>query len=78
MAKFVLLLAIVVALVWLLRGGRRRASSGDVAPPPAAPKEAMVACAECGLHLPNGEALPGRGGLFCSEAHRAQFEQSRR
>ncbi len=78
MAKFVLLLAIVVALVWLTRVGRRRASGGDAAAPPAAPKEAMVACAQCGLHLPNGDALPGRGGLFCSEAHRTQFEQSRR
>ena len=78
MAKFVLLLAIVVALIWLVRGGRRRASSGDAAAPLAAPKEAMVACVQCGLHLPNGDALPGRGGLFCSEAHRAQFEQSRR
>ena len=78
MAKFVLLLAIVVALVWLARGGRRRASGGGVAAPPAALKDAMVACVQCGLHLPNGDALPGRGGLFCSEAHRAQFEQSRR
>ena len=77
MPKFVLLLVIIAALVWLTRRGRRRVSGGD-APPPAAPKEAMVACAQCGLHLPNGEALPGRGGLFCSEAHRAQFEQSRR
>jgi uncharacterized protein len=78
MPKFVLLLAIIAALVWLTRRGRRRVSGGDAAPPPAVPKEAMVPCAQCGLHLPNGEALPGRGGLFCSEAHRAQFEQSRR
>ena len=78
MPKFVLLLVIIAALVWLTRRGRRRVSGGDAPPPPAAPKEAMVACAQCGLHLPNGEALPGRGGLFCSEAHRAQFEQSRR
>jgi uncharacterized protein len=35
----------------------------------------MLACAHCGVHLPRDEALPGRGGVFCSEAHRAAFEQ---
>jgi uncharacterized protein len=34
----------------------------------------IVACAECGLHLPIDEALPGRGGHFCSTAHRAAYE----
>ena len=34
----------------------------------------IVACAECGLHLPIDEALPGRGGHFCSAAHRAAYE----
>jgi uncharacterized protein len=36
----------------------------------------MLACAQCGLHLPRGEALPGRGGVFCSEAHRAEHEKA--
>jgi len=73
--KFVLIVVAVVALLWLLGGLRRR-----VAPPPAktsgssAPQE-MVACAQCGVHLPRGESLPGRGGVFCGEAHRAAFEQ---
>jgi uncharacterized protein len=34
----------------------------------------MVACAECGTHLPQGEALPGRGGHFCCAEHRARHE----
>jgi uncharacterized protein len=34
----------------------------------------MVSCAECGMHLPVDEALPGKGGVFCSSAHRASFE----
>jgi uncharacterized protein len=63
-------------VLWLF-GGRRRE-----APPPSAPPKpgeaearAVVACAHCGLHLPRDEALPGRGGVFCSEAHRATFER---
>jgi uncharacterized protein len=41
-------------------------------------QEEMVACSHCGLHLPRGEALPAAGGHFCSEAHRAAFEQAQR
>ncbi len=77
--KFLVLLVVVLAVVWLLRSANRRR-----VPPPAPSKppsagaqdapEAIVACAHCGLHLPRGEALPGRGGVFCSEAHRTAFE----
>lgn len=73
--KFVLLAAIVLLLVWLARRGGRRV------PPPAAPSaeakpQDMVACAQCGVHLPRGEALPGRGGVFCGEAHRRDHESA--
>ncbi len=34
--------------------------------------EKMVRCAECGIHLPESEALPAPGARhFCSEAHRS-------
>jgi uncharacterized protein len=34
----------------------------------------MLRCAECGMHLPADEALPGKGGVFCSTGHRNSFE----
>jgi len=73
--KFVLVLIAIVALLWLLKrslGGVRRP------PPPAKPAEPqpMLACAECGVHLPRDDALPGRGGVFCSEPHRRAYEQA--
>ena len=74
--KFLLVLAVIVAVLWLARGGKRRVASRDAAPPPALPQEEVVACSQCGLHLPRSDALPGRGGLFCSEAHRTAFEQA--
>jgi uncharacterized protein len=76
--KFVVLLVVVVAVLWLARSARRQArptDAGDAAPPA---QEAMVVCGQCGVHLPRSEALPGRGGLFCSEAHRSDFERADR
>lgn len=32
--------------------------------------EQMVACAHCGLHVPESEGVRGADGFFCSEAHR--------
>ena len=75
--KILLFLVAVALLLWLLRK-----SSTRRAPPPAAPRDPaatpqpMLACAQCGVHLPRDEALPGRGGVFCGEAHRAAYEQA--
>lgn len=73
MKIFILVLA-VVALLWLLRSARRRV------PPPAKPPPSkalpMATCLHCGIHLPLDEALPGKGGVFCGEAHRAAFEKA--
>jgi len=76
--KLVLLLLAVVALVWLVRGGRNRSVPPPAARPAAPPDtlQAMVSCAQCGIHLPQAEALPGRGGVFCGEAHRADYEKA--
>ena len=75
--KILLFLVAVVLLLWLLRK-----SSTRRAPPPAAPRDPaatpqpMLACAQCGVHLPRDEALPGRGGVFCGDAHRTAFEKA--
>ena len=73
--KILLFLVAVFVLLWLLRGAGSRRSAGTARTrPPRAPQE-MVACAQCGVHLPRDEALPGRGGVFCGEAHRAAYER---
>lgn len=74
--KFIVLLVVILAVVWLARKGSRRAMSSGREKPPLPPREDMVACGQCGLHLPRSEGLPGRGGTFCSEAHRAEFERA--
>ena len=72
--KALLFLLAVLALLWLLRGSARRVRGGK--PPAAPPALPMATCAQCGLHLPPDEALPGKGGVFCGEAHRIEFERA--
>jgi uncharacterized protein len=75
--RLALLAIAIVALIVLIRLLARR---GTQRPAPSAPPkpgpQPMLACAHCGLHLPRDEALPGRGGVFCDETHRAAFERS--
>ena len=77
--KILIFLIAVVLLLWLLRKSSTRRAPP---PPPPTPRDAaatpqpMLACAQCGVHLPRDEALPGRGGVFCGEAHRAAYEQA--
>lgn len=74
--KYVLLLALLALLFFMLgaKRGRPREPEAGAAPPPPPKPQAMLRCAECGLHLPADDALPGKGGVFCSAAHRASFE----
>ncbi len=74
--KFLLLLGLFLAVVWLTRGGRRNIPRG--APQPPAPggrptagtTEEMVVCLHCGVHLPESEAVGSAAGWFCSDEHR--------
>ena len=74
--KFLLVLVVVLAGVWLWRRNRvnDQASRPPPAPPPtpAAPTgpSAMVACTLCGLHLPASEAVAGSQGPYCCTDHR--------
>lgn len=70
--KYLVLLLMVLAGIWWIRQQRpdRSGKSADQRPGP----EVMVACAHCGVHLPEHEALQGRLGVYCSEAHRQRLE----
>ena len=75
LAKFLLLIALVI-VVYLLFRGSRRVESQQPAPPQPAPQhsettgEDMVRCSICGVHLPRSESFISRGRFFCSDEHR--------
>ena len=67
----ILLIAAVIAIVWSLIKRARVAASTQTARRPKPGPHAMVACAHCGVHLPQGDALEGEGGLhYCGAEHR--------
>jgi len=75
--KYLLIILIIVIVLWLARSKQTRMPPGPRgAKPKTEGNEPMLACAHCGLHIPSGEALPGRGGVFCGEAHRAAYEKT--
>lgn len=83
--KYLVLLLVVLGVLWFVRATRKRGSTpppqkpADTAPsgsqPTAALQEPMVACAQCGVHMPQGEAVPGQGDFFCGDKHRIEFEK---
>jgi uncharacterized protein len=77
--KYLLLLVLLAGFFFVMGLKRSRPRDPEVRkPPPQPPKpaqpQAMLRCAECGMHLPAEEALPGKGGVFCGAPHRNSFE----
>ena len=68
MGRFLFLILLVVAAVWLVRRALRAPGRGDAAAKPPVQDE-LVSCARCGVHLPRAEAREAAGALYCSEEH---------
>lgn len=75
--KYLLVLTVVMVAVWIWRNNRL--SDGQPPPPRRTALRKpmpMVACLGCGTHLPEGEAVKGPRGAYCSDEHRRQHESS--
>lgn len=76
--KYLLLIALLFAVIWYIRGGRWSQDEESAprarrpaAPPAPPPPQDMVECPVCRVHLPRAEALPGPDGqLYCCAEHR--------
>lgn len=70
--KYLLLLALLVAVFWMWSKRARDRLDIDESKTPAPLPEKMVVCAHCGVYLPEGEALIDNAGkTYCCEAHRS-------
>ena len=76
--KYLLVIVLALGVFWLWRIGRQRHNQSAQPPRPGSQAEAekaiteTVVCALCKVHLPQSEALIGRDGFYCSEAHRRE------
>ncbi|HMA06889.1 MAG TPA: PP0621 family protein [Ramlibacter sp.] len=74
--KFLLIAAVILAVLWLLRS-KRRADPRDPGTGRQAPaqQQEMVQCPVCRVHLPRADALPGPNGqMYCCADHRLRAE----
>jgi uncharacterized protein len=74
--KYLLVLSVIVVAIWVWRNNRQAESRAATRPAPKPKLPApMVACLQCGTHLPESEAVKGPGGSYCSPEHRQQHER---
>jgi uncharacterized protein len=75
--KYLLVLLVLVVAFWLWRNNRRSEQQAHTPPrsqPPAASPVAMIACSQCGTHVPQAEVIEGVQGRYCCPEHRRQHE----
>ena len=70
MSKLILLRVLGFLAYLVFKGFQRSASRRERSEDSTLAAERMVACARCGVHLPESEAVEGDGLRFCSDEHR--------
>lgn len=69
---FILLVIFLIYLVLKKYSSNLRRPTNQARPPAA---ENMVRCAQCGVNVPQSEAIFSRGQHYCSDEHRKQHQQ---
>lgn len=69
--KYLVLLIVLVVAIGIWRSRRAPYASRDKSvPTPLALPQDMLACAHCGIHIPQAEALMLGNYAYCSDEHR--------
>ena len=79
--KYLLVLLVLMVAFWLWRNSRQSAEREDRpqrAEPSAGRPVEMIACAQCGTHVPRAETIEGPQGRYCCPEHRRQHEAASR
>jgi uncharacterized protein len=69
--KYLVLLVVLVVAIGIWRSRRAGDAASTTAPPPRAPAlpQDMLACARCGVHVPQAEALLSGNHAYCCAEH---------
>jgi len=70
----VFLLILVLAWRWRTWREARQQEKQRQNPSQAGSTTAMLACRQCGVHVPAQDAVVGRLGTYCCAAHQMQME----
>lgn len=73
--KFLLVLLVLLVAFWIWRNNRLGDGQADRTPPPQPRPTRMVACLQCGTHVPASESVAGRDGPYCCHEHRRQRQE---
>ncbi|MFM2085120.1 MAG: hypothetical protein RLY95_1938 [Pseudomonadota bacterium] len=73
-SKYVLILVILVAAIFIWRSNRKVAAKERKATEQRAKVIDMQPCRWCAVHIPTAEAVQGKHGSYCSLAHRLKAE----
>lgn len=71
MFRLLFWIALITAAVWLWRRLKRPIAAHKTTPNDDAPAP-MVRCAQCGVHVPQQQALSADNRWYCSQAHLQQ------
>jgi uncharacterized protein len=75
MIKFILIFAVVLACIWLWRYNREADTQlRQRKNKTTAPVLDMVPCALCAMHIPEGDAIQGKKGMYCCADHHHRAE----
>ena len=73
--KFLLLAIAVLLIAWRWRTARSTALRQRAQPKPPTPTALpMLVCRNCGVHIPESDAIQGVHGVYCSLSHRQRSE----
>lgn len=73
-SKYVLILVILMAAIFIWRSNRKVAIKERKAKEQRAQVVDMQPCRWCAVHIPATEAVQGKHGSYCSTAHRLKAE----
>jgi len=76
--KLLVFVLVMIAVYWVRRSLSKPGDRPSAAQPRSKTEpEKMLACAECGIHVPESEGVRDDQGFYCCAEHRRQHHQHR-